>query len=335
MGFGAVTAPFKQKYTAHTELKDPLFTCNRYMLLRFLLTSLIIGVSTPAAIAGGYEDLMQQTQAGMSAYIPTPKPVATVQMLAPQATPTVQASYSRPSAPITHATQPLSAPLLSGTRLNASMHGIRKSGNQLIVSYTFESATPLAQIKNSPSKPRTLNNAERNIVREVLERELPSKIPVQFELTMDVEKAYMRVMADDLAQGGSRLQSRMLGYATSPHPAGAQLVLDGQVCHPTKSDCDLLKGTARHEVGHILGLRHPEDAGTQWARFPSIMHATSTKYIEYQPQDIASLQQLYGTRNGTLPIALETTPSNTSETVVAADTDTKNGLLGMLQQWMP
>lgn len=291
-------------------------------MLKSLVLIAFCGFAT-SGWAQSYDELMQKTQSGMAAYLPVPAP-APVSKPLPAATPapavalrTAPAQAIAPRAPL----KPARAPLVSGLRLSPAMHGVRKEGNRLIVRYTFETATPFISSASSSEKDfRLLDATERAMVREVLERELPGKIPVQFEAVANPKDAYLRVMAADMSRSrrdNGFATSQELGYATLPNPLGAQLVVGSGICAPLKRDCTLLRSTLRHEMGHVLGLPHAEDAQT-----PSIMQAVSGRYTDYQPQDIAQLQQRYGTPGGTLPVALAASPAPSPD------------LLSMLQQML-
>lgn len=286
--------------------------------MAYRLIPLILLALPLAAQAESYDDLVSRTRSSYAEMmgdkgIPAATPASPAPVLpAKLAPPERRTAYAQPVAALPVTAQPEPGeenPLLSGTRLQAGYHGIRKELGMLVVPYTFASATPVAKMRAMPDqKFRTLTEAEKKAVRDVLNNQLPRQVAIRFEEAGDPKKAYLRVMASDLASLDSPLSGQMLGYASYPNPRGGQLVIDEALCSPLKQDCTRLKAVVRHEIGHTLGLQHPQDAPAKWHRLPTIMQAHSQRYSDYQPNDIASLQKLYGTAQSALPARAERLP---------------------------
>ncbi len=287
-----------------------------------LLLSALCGFFLQANIAWAqsYDDLVRQTQSALADYMQTggrspvqaaaASPPATqvasakpvMPALVKPSLPTPSAYRSQPAAALASATPETRDPLISGFKIGDKFRGIRKEFGMIVVSYTFEEDKPLAPAGQGETEYRKLTEVERKTVADVLQNQLPRQVALRFEQASHPKDAYLRVVASDLSKNAGMPGERMLGYASYPNPRGGQLVIDRNLCSPRKPDCELLKGVVRHEIGHTLGLQHPQDAEQKYHRLPSIMQATNLRYNDYQPHDIASLQALYGTAPGGQPL---------------------------------
>lgn len=291
------------------------------MMLGAFIISLGLIFLPAATQAASYEDLMKQTENNLRAYLPSSAPSpAPITLPSPTIVSTATAptlhSIPQPRHALAHPNNLFSAPdeksttaLLSNERLQPHFLGIQKINNHLQVSYIFDHTHPSTNRNPSGKKFRPFTSEEQRAIRQILEQEVAQHIPVRFVQVQDAKQAYLRISSAELSPYQNRT-SRELGYATLPNPVEAQLVINSNICRVSEPDCPLFKSTVRHEIGHVLGLRHPEETAGSWKHLPTVMHAMSGKHQNYTPHDIASLQKAYGTLQTGLPTQLsEPTPN--------------------------
>jgi len=192
---------------------------------------------------------------------------------------------------------PLVQSLMSGTRLSPSFHGIRKAGTALIVSYTFDSLDGFDGMHGESSF-RVLSAAERATVTRVMEQEIPMITTIRFEKALSPRNAYLRIAAADLSNYQAEAAHGVWGYANYPHPSGAKMVLHSELCHGVRQECHALQTTVRHELGHVMGLKHPDEAPNPYSGKDTSIMSAYPKY--YQTSDRHALAQLYGDRRAFL-----------------------------------
>lgn len=171
----------------------------------------------------------------------------------------------------------------SGFRLVEGLKGIyRDSCGVLVIPYSF-SLTQRALCQLTPGEkgnegefdPRELTPQEKQEFLAQFDY-LAQRLNLRFEEAKDPEQAY-------LTCAGANLEHYCVpgtnGYAGFPNEEGVLLVADYRVI---KNSLAYFRKVVVHELGHVLGLRHPHKSSGYYTVLPEISDNINVTMMSYQ-----------------------------------------------------
>lgn len=182
--------------------------------------------------------------------------------------------------------------LLSGMRIGEGFRGIRSAGSQIIITFTLDHLERFDENKHPGL--RKLNAAETAALYRVM-NEISGFINVTFVKALRPASAYVAI-------AGSLLDN-IDGYANYPvsHNIAKIAISINRTKRCNLGSCPWAERIFRHEIGHVLGLKHPFDEPHRLdnGKIFSVMQYSPLLY--FTEHDKQALVRMYGGRSSYQP----------------------------------